>query len=273
MKLFQLKTYQLIKVAVIGLTIGLISACSAQDKPAEPAEKTDWVCVTMANHTDKFVESYSINGQAGGNDAGAYGSANGSGSCGLQLPVKWREGLVGNVKWTYADTMKLGDQLIGTAIWHTASAPIPKYDTLERLRIHLMPNNEVRFTFLTREEMDNPSIPYPVEPKNLPDNFYQGRVGSPQAYACANLKLNNMTVKQCIQAWNEYTGNTPKAARENMILSCQNDNNILETETVPQCIKRNFPKEWAKNEYDIRNFSKKFSREWKADQFETQGEK
>jgi hypothetical protein len=96
----------MIRAAIcVALVMQLLSGCAEEMVPAS---------IVGYNHTDNYIDSFSVNGAGGGN-LFAHGGG-GSIVCCVAIPEKWRPGLKATIRWMNED-----------GSWNDAVVDIPKY--------------------------------------------------------------------------------------------------------------------------------------------------
>lgn len=132
----------------------LLSLCvSAQETPVSIGEDKDLLAVGMigVQHIgDKFnISEFYVDGQWAGN-VGREGGGGGNVCC-VMLPIKWRPGLIAEVRWSVGDwsnekkvETKQGNYQ--SVVWNNYKAvvPIEKYESAEDLYVHFFAGGKVR---------------------------------------------------------------------------------------------------------------------------------
>jgi hypothetical protein len=117
-------------------------------------ERTFPVAVTGYNHTDKYIDEYSVNGKWAGNLREHGGG--GSEVCCLNLPSPWRPGIKVKVSWEVAGKVNVRE------------VEVPQYDAKSAAKInaHFLRGGEVK-VFVTRGNIYHPDYPFKGEESYL----------------------------------------------------------------------------------------------------------
>ena len=136
------------------VTTLLISLCvAAHETPFSKNEDKNLLAVDMigVQHMGEnfSVSEFYVNGQWAGN-VGREGGGGGNVCC-VMLPMKWRPGLIAEIRWSIADwsnekefETKAG--IYKSIVWknYKAVVPIEKYESAEDLYIHFFDGGKVR---------------------------------------------------------------------------------------------------------------------------------
>ena len=137
---------------------GLLAVSGCDSKPPTWA-----VSYGAVNHTDKYIVSYTINGEGGIDNVDKY-TAGGAGVCCVIVPQRWTPGLSVTIKWEEEGDWKRdakgnpvyedGRKVYVPVPWKTQTVPLPKYDKSGDLYVFFFPGDVVKVALTSSPEWD-----------------------------------------------------------------------------------------------------------------------
>ncbi|MBX9349837.1 DUF3304 domain-containing protein [Chromobacterium vaccinii] len=123
----------------------LLSACD---------DATTAISYLSVNHTEKPIDSVTVNDQGGVLNVPPMGGGGGEVCC-VVVPKKWRPGLTAKIGWLQGGhyqrdangnlMMRNGDKIFIEGTWKTRTVAIPEYQEkdAQHFDIHFLPNDQV----------------------------------------------------------------------------------------------------------------------------------
>ncbi|MGO4812234.1 DUF3304 domain-containing protein [Cupriavidus sp. 2MCAB6] len=141
---------------VAALLAWLLAGCAGGSGiSTDRSDKFVYASLGGVNHTAKYIHSFSIDGQWGGN-MDAYGST--SGTCCVGVPRVYRPGMQVKVSWNAPEGR--------TDVVKTKVAEVEPYTEAGTIYAHIFQDDVVRVVISARYDSHslNHPIPYPVNP-------------------------------------------------------------------------------------------------------------
>lgn len=108
-----------------------LSGCSS---PPGLYDSSYGASIGIVNHTDRYIDSASINGAGGGN-MGAWGAGLANVCC-ISVPKKWNAGMKAQVRWDVPERSQHS--------YKEKTVDIERFDEGGSIYIHFFPGDEVR---------------------------------------------------------------------------------------------------------------------------------
>ncbi|SUX89096.1 DUF3304 domain-containing protein [Chromobacterium violaceum] len=140
-----IKPYRLLPRFAWLTVILLLSACD---------DATTAISYLSVNHTEKPIDSVTVNDQGGVLNVPPMGGGGGEVCC-VVVPKKWRPGLTAKIGWLQGGhyqrdangnlVMRNGDKIFIEGTWKTRTVAIPEYQEkdAQHFDIHFLPNDQV----------------------------------------------------------------------------------------------------------------------------------